>query len=294
MKKIALFIVLVISNITILLSQEKTNGKIENDTISNSKETKLKEKKDKKDFSIFRTEEKDSSKAGKKDNKTITKKQNNEADFIKLNDSINRLNKLNDSILKLYDQMLQKEKKVSLLVDSLEMELQNREISNLIIQHFSNRIKKASSNDFLCRAIMETSLFSIYDAGMVAQSLALAKALGYDSKNHKSNYVFDIYYVLLINYPIYCQELSDNIGQVINQFSKGSINREFEKERFEDRLKGSEYYKVRGSGKFKEARHIYWLDLKIKEVRELFEDDKNFTEANFIKAQEVFKKIKSK
>lgn len=291
MKKVALFIVLVISNITILLSQEKTNGKIENDTISNSKETKLKEKKDKKDFSIFRTEEKDSSKAGKKDNKTITKRQNNEADFIKLNDSINRLNKLNDSILKLYDQMLQKEKKVSLLVDSLEMELQNREISNLIIQHFSNRIKKTSSNDFLCRAIMETSLFSIYDAGMVAQSLALAKALGYDSKNHKSNYVFDIYYVLLINYPIYCQELSDNIGQVINQFSKGSINREIEKERFEERLKNSEYYKVRATGEYKAYRHIYWLDLEIEKVRGLFENDKNFKQEKFEEIRKNLNKI---
>jgi len=291
MKKVALFIVLVISNITILLSQEKTNGKIENDTISNSKETKLKEKKDKKDFSIFRTEEKDSSKAGKKDNKTITKRQNNEADFIKLNDSINRLNKLNDSILKLYDQMLQKEKKVSLLLDSLEMELQNREISNLIIRHFSNRIKKASSNDFLCRAIMETSLFSIYDAGMVAQSLALAKALGYDSKNHKSNYVFDIYYVLLINYPIYCQELSDNIGQVINQFSKGSINREIEKERFEERLKNSEYYKVRATGEYKAYRHIYWLDLEIEKVRGLFENDKNFKQEKFEEIRKNLNKI---
>lgn len=288
MKKVALFIVLVISNITILLSQEKTNGKIENDTISNSKETKLKEKKD---FSIFRTEEKDSSKAGKKDNKTITKKQSDEIDFIKLNDSINRLNKLNDSILKLYDQMLQKEKKVSLLVDSLEMELQNREISNLIIQHFSNRVKKASSNDFLCRAIMETSLFSIYDAGMVAQSLALAKALGYDSKNHKSNYVFDIYYVLLINYPIYCQELSDNIGQVINQFSKGSINREIEKERFEERLKNSEYYKVRATGEYKAYRHIYWLDLEIEKVRGLFENDKNFKQEKFEEIRKNLNKI---
>lgn len=170
--------------------------------------------------------------------------------------------------------------------DDMEELLRSKDIalSDSIIATFSKNFHDYyDANAFFCRAVMESPLFYRYDSLHVRQSVETAKAMGYNLKNHPYHKYYLVYNELLLNYYKYYQELVDNVGEVLNQFSAlgNSIDRNFEKARFEDRLKNSTYYKIRGKEPYGSYRHIFYLDFMIERTRKLFDSNKDFTKNNF-------------
>lgn len=169
--------------------------------------------------------------------------------------------------------------------DSLKqtVQWQQESIDNQIIQVFGNEFKDKAT-PFFCRALLESPLYYAYDPERIKYSLAIAKGMRYDNKNNSLYSYYEIYCVLLENYQMYNSELINNLNQVIGQFATGHVNRGFERERFEDRLKWSEYYKIKNTGKkdeLKKYRHIFYLDFQIEKTRQLFDRESEFKKENF-------------
>lgn len=201
---------------------------------------------------------------------------------------------LKDSIIKLNETIvhLQQKKVPESIQNNQQSTISNLQrennrlndiITKQIISTFGGRMKASTANNFFCFSVMESPLFYNYDMQRVEQSLNIAKAMGYDTHGHEFNWIYNIYCDLLINYEKYNAELIENINAVIEQFSYGKPNREFERDRFEDRLAASHYYQIRGKGEYGTYRHIYYLDFQIEQVRVLFKSDANFNSSNFIK-----------
>lgn len=203
---------------------------------------------------------------------------------------------LKDSIIKLNETILQQKKALESRQNNQQSTILNLQqdnnrlkniITNQIISTFGGRIKESTANNFFCFSVMESPLFYNYDKQRVEQSLNTAKAMGYDTRGHEFNWIYNIYCDLLINYEKYNAELIENINAVIEQFSYGKPNREFERDRFEDRLAASHYYQIRGKGEYGTYRHIYYLDFQIEQVRVLFKSDASFKETNFIEVRDA-------
>ncbi|MBQ7711336.1 MAG: hypothetical protein IJT39_05860 [Bacteroidales bacterium] len=163
----------------------------------------------------------------------------------------------------------------------------NKAIKSNIIDMFGQHLFDA--DQFFCRAVMESPLFYKYNKERVDFSLDVSKTMGYDQKNNEMFFIYSIYNNLLINYNTYNQELIDNVEAIISQFSMGVANREFEKNRFEDRLQKTSYYKVRGKGEYGDYKHIFYLDFQIERLRGLFESDLDFKKDNFEKILNVLR-----
>lgn len=173
------------------------------------------------------------------------------------------------------------------LNDSLTDEITKRDsiISSQIVASFGQQLKDAPP--FFCRAVMESPLYYKYESNHIKMSKALSEALGFNEKSHKLFFIYNAFYDLLENYQLYNQELIDNINKIIEQFSIGAIDREFERGRFEDRLQNSKYYSVRGKGQYGSYRHIFYLDFRIEQIRDLFKNDTNFKKAKFIEIRDA-------
>lgn len=205
---------------------------------------------------------------------------------------------MKDSIAKLNELIaqLQKQNSKNLHNNTLQIENNNlkQEVNRLnniitgqIVGTFGKRISESTANNFFCFSVMESPLYYNYDKHRVEQSLNTAKAMGYDMPEHKFNWIYNIYYDLLKNYEVYNRELIQNINKIIEQFSYVTPNREMEKQRFEDRLATSKYYKTRGKGKYGTYRHIFYLDFQIEQVRELFKSNANFKKEKFLEVRDA-------
>ena len=229
-------------------------------------------------------------------------KKNNEVRKTKLSkgELVDSLQTLNDSIAKLHtaisrsQQQLSEERfkqaeAIADKLDSLGQEIRNRDkiINDQIVGTFGLHLKDAPR--VFCRLVMESPLLRNYNDSRVQMSLDIAKAMGYDNKNSKYNSTYEIYKVLLEKYHIYNRELIENIDLVMEDISLGSTDRVFELQKFEDRLKNSRYYEVRGTGKDGDYRHISYLDLQIENLRKLFKDDASFTKKNFDKIRKYLR-----
>lgn len=229
-------------------------------------------------------------------------KKNNEVRKTKLSkgELADSLQKLNDSIAEFHtaigrlQQQLSEEhsrqaKAIADKLDSLGQEIRNRDkiINDQIVGNFGQQMKDAPI--VFCRLVLESPLLRNYNDSCVQMSLDMAKAMGYDNKNSKYNSIYEIYKVLLDKYHIYNRELIENIDIVMENISLGSSDREFESQKFEDRLNNSRYYEVRGTGKNGDYRHISYLDLQIENLRKLFKDDASFTKKNFDKIRKYLR-----
>ena len=170
-------------------------------------------------------------------------------------------------------------------IDSLKQEVQrlNDALIGQIITTFGQHLTETNADNRFCFAVLESPLYYKYDQQRVQRSLDMAKTMGYDKKGNKYNWIYNIFYILLVNYDAYNQELVVYVDGVIKQFEAGAINRDFEREKFEDWLRTSKYYKVRGTGEYGGDRHIFFLDFQIERLRELFKSDKDFKKENFSK-----------
>lgn len=203
-----------------------------------------------------------------------------------LKDSIERLNAKikqleSQSTPKLYQPRIQQSK-----IDSLQREIKHRDriITESIVATFGHHLSNANADEFFCRVVMESPLFYRYNYERINFSVNMAKTMGYSGGGNKLNWIYNVYYDLLVNYNTYNQELKDNINSIIDQFDQfktGSPNREFEKDRFEDRLSGSKYYAIRGIGEYGSNRHIFYLDFQIEQLRNLFKSNATFKKSNF-------------
>ena len=173
-------------------------------------------------------------------------------------------------------------------VDSLKQEVQslNDALTKQIITTFGQHLTETNADNRFCFAVLESPLYYKYDQQRVQRSLDMSKTMGYDKKGNKYNFIYNIYYVLLANYNDYNQELVKYVDGIIKQFETGTINRSFESVKFEDRLRTSKYYKVRGTGEYGGDRHIFFLDFQIERLRELFKSDKDFKKENFSKIRQ--------
>lgn len=208
-----------------------------------------------------------------------------------LNDSIERLNKTIIQLQKRQQALLRQHPAISKYKeDSLQREIQRRDkaITDQIVTTFGRHVIRNSASNYFCFTVMEYPLFYNYDKLRIERSLYTAKTMGYDNASNKDFYwIYNIYYDLLLNYESYNKELINNINAIIDQFEYGKPNREFECERFEDRLKESEYYKVRGKGEYGTYRHIFYLDFQIEEVRKLFKSNADFKKAKFVEIRDA-------
>lgn len=205
-----------------------------------------------------------------------------------LNDSVANLN----ATIEEYKKSVQVKEQVNnyqLKIDSLykEIHLRDSMLSNQIVAYFGQHLSNAP--DFFCRAVMESPLYYKFDPEAVKLSKDLSKAMGYDNKKNKWNFVYNVYKDLLENYSVFNEELINITTIIIEQFSAGKPNREFERERFEDRLLSSKYYKIRGKGENGKYRHIFYLDYKIEQIRNLFKTDANFKKSKFIEIRDGLK-----
>lgn len=183
--------------------------------------------------------------------------------------------------------------------DKALLEKLNQALSDSVISTFSKSFHDYyDANAFFCRAVLESPLFCKYDSTKIRLSVETALAMGYDLKNHPYHKLYTTYYDLLINYGTYYQELIGNIGEIVDQFVAfgNSLDKEFERKRFEDRLKNSAYYQIKDvvpkglDKRYGELRHIFYLDFQIERVRALFKTDESFTKKNF---EEILNLLKS-
>lgn len=155
------------------------------------------------------------------------------------------------------------------------------ELNNQVVETFKQYLI-TDANDFFCRAVLESPLYYKYDKNRINQSVNMAKVMGYDKKNHKLNWIYNLYYPFLENYGEYNQELTDKIDRIILQFKSGVINRVIESREFEEWLKDSKYYRLRGKGPDNNSyRHIFYLDHQIERLRKFFNNDADFKMENF-------------
>ena len=205
-----------------------------------------------------------------------------------LNDSIVKLNATIEEYKK-SEQIKGQVNNSQLKIDSLYKEIHLRDsiLSNQIVVHFGQHLSNAP--DFFCRAVMESPLYYKFDPEAVKLSKDLSKAMGYDNKMNKWNFVYNVYKDLLENYSVFNEELINITTIIIEQFSAGKPNREFERERFEDRLLSSKYYKIRGKGENGKYRHIFYLDYRIEQIRDLFKTDANFRKTKFVEIRDALK-----
>lgn len=173
-------------------------------------------------------------------------------------------------------------------VDSLKQEVQrlNNVLTKQIITTFGQHLTETNADNRFCFAVLESPLYYKYDQQRVQRSLDMAKTIGYDKKGNKYNWIYNIYYVLLVNYNDYNQELVEYVDGIIKQFETGAINRSFESKKFESWLRTSKYFKVRGTGEYGGDRHIFFLDFQIERLRELFKNDTDFKKDNFRKIRQ--------
>lgn len=211
-----------------------------------------------------------------------------EDSLVILNDSVAKLNATIEEYKK--SEKVKGQVDNSLLkIDSLYKEIHLRDsiLSNQIVAHFGQHLSNAP--DFFCRAVMESPLYYKFDPEAVKLSKDLSKAMGYDNKINKWNFVYNVYKDLLENYSVFNEELINITTIIIEQFSAGKPNREFERERFEDRLLSSKYYKIRGKGENGKYRHIFYLDYRIEQIRDLFKTDASFKKSKFIEIRDALK-----
>ncbi len=154
-------------------------------------------------------------------------------------------------------------------------------LNNQVVETFKQYLI-TDANDFFCRAVLESPLYYKYDKNRINQSVNMAKVMGYDKKNHKLNWIYNLYYPFLENYGEYNQELTDKIDRIILQFKSGVINRVIESREFEEWLKDSKYYRLRWKGPDNNSyRHIFYLDHQIERLRKFFNNDADFKMENF-------------
>ncbi len=211
-----------------------------------------------------------------------------EDSMVILIDSVTKLNATIEEYKKL-EQVKGQVDNSLVIIDSLYKEIHLRDsiLGNQIVAQFGQHLSNAP--DFFCRAVMESPLYYKFDPEAVKLSKDLSKAMGYDKKINKWNFVYNVYKDLLENYGVFNEELIKITTIIIEQFSVGKPNREFERERFEDRLLSSKYYKIRGKGENGKYRHIFYLDYRIEQIRDLFKTDFNFRKEKFMEIRDALK-----
>lgn len=162
-------------------------------------------------------------------------------------------------------------------------------LNNQVVETFKQYLI-TDANDFYCRAVMESPLYYKYDQNRINQSINMAKVMGYDKKNHKLNWIYNLYYPFLEHYGEYNQELIAKLDRIILQFESGVINRMEESREFEEWLKNDfKYYEKREKGvdNNNSYRHIFFLDYQIERLRKFFKSDTEFKKENFQKVRKA-------
>lgn len=177
----------------------------------------------------------------------------------------------------------------TLYIVELQKQLADTITAN-VINAFGKECKNA--DEVFCSFLLEYPLYYAYNESLVSQCLERARLLGYSDKKNKYHLYYEIYEPLLNNYAKYTEDLVQAIDDVINDIKNDkNINRTREKDRFLSTLYGSRYYKVKGSGKYGQFKHIVYLDYRISRIIALFDSDKDFKIKNF---QEERKKLQIK
>lgn len=191
------------------------------------------------------------------------------------------LRKLNKTIADLQQDSAKKQK----IIDSLNNEIKQRDsaLTSQMVAAFGKQFLDA--NNFFCWAVMQSPLYYSYNAQRVSHSLETAHVMGYDKRDCKLNWVYNVFYDLLVNYEKYTNELVKLVDNVCRQFDLGVINRELEKIKFEDALARTAYQKMRHTGIDGKFRHIYYLDYQIERLRSFFSSDTDFKKKNFVEVR---------
>ena len=185
-------------------------------------------------------------------------------------------------------------KSSSLRFENLKLELDSvqqmakQEAVMEMVKEFGESFRRDEKT--FCFFLIESPLYYSCNDTLIKNALSLAKLLGYTSKSKKHPYdvyydIYDIFKPLLEHYAEYSTEIALATDDVVRHFRlKGDkINRKEEKATFEQTLKISEYYAMKGTGKHPDLRHIVFLDYRIMRILSLFDDEKTFKPENFEK-----------
>ena len=189
----------------------------------------------------------------------------------------------------------------SLKSSSLRFENMKRELDSVqqivkqdavkeIVKGFGDSYRR--DEETFCFFLIESPLYYSCNDTLIKHALSLANLLGYTAKEPYYKY-YDIFKPLLEHYAEYSAEIADATNDVVRHFRlKGDrINRKEEKAEFEETLKNSKYYAMKGTGKHPELRHIVFLDYRIIKILSLFDDEKTFKPEYF---EEEYNKLSIK